>query len=111
MVGVFTGSLGIISEALHSGLDLVATVVTYFAVKISGKPADWEHNLGHGKIENFSAFIETILLFVTCIWIVAEAMQRLISGNFHIEITIWSYIDVCFSIILDIGRSRSLMKV
>ncbi|MDD3125495.1 MAG: cation diffusion facilitator family transporter, partial [Candidatus Kapabacteria bacterium] len=76
MVGVFTGSLGILSEAWHSGLDLVATVVTYFAVKISGKPTDLEHDFGHGKIENLSALIETILLFVTCIWIVAEAVQR-----------------------------------
>lgn len=111
LVGILTGSLGILSEALHSGLDLVATVVTFFAVKISGKPADLEHNFGHGKIENLSALIETILLFVTCIWIVAEASQRLISGNIQIEITVWSYIVVCLSIILDIWRSRSLMKV
>lgn len=80
-------------------------------MKISGKTADWEHNFGHGKIENLSALIESFLLFVTCIWIVAEALQRLTSGNIYIEITIWSYIVVCLSIILDIGRSRSLMKV
>ena len=66
VIGILTGSLGILSEALHSGLDLVAAVITFFSVRISDKPADREHNFGHGKIENFSAFIETILLLITC---------------------------------------------
>lgn len=66
VVGMLTGSLGILSEALHSALDLVASVITYFSVKISDKPADEHHNYGHGKVENFSAFIETLLLLVTC---------------------------------------------
>ena len=77
VVGVSTGSLGILSEAAHSGLDLVAAVITFFSVRVSDKPADAEHQYGHGKVENFSAFIETALLLATCIWIVYEATKRL----------------------------------
>jgi len=111
VVGVLTGSLGILSEALHSGLDLVAAVITLFSVRISDKPADKQHNYGHGKIENFSAFIETILLLITCVWIVSEAIDRLVTGNTHIEISIWSYVVVISSIVVDVSRSRALYKV
>lgn len=111
IVGIVTGSLGLISEALHSGLDLVAAVITFFSVRISDNPPDKEHNFGHGKIENFSAFLETILLFITCIWIIYEAMHRLISGNTNIEISIWSYVVVTTSIIVDFTRSRALSRV
>ena len=111
IIGLLTGSLGILSEALHSGLDLVAAVITYFSVRISDKPADKEHNYGHGKIENFSALMETILLVITCVWIIYEAVSRLASGKTHIEVTIWSYIVVISSILIDITRSRALSKV
>ncbi len=111
IIGILTGSLGILSEALHSGLDLVAAVITYFSVRISDKPADKEHNYGHGKIENLSALIETILLVITCVWIIYEAVSRLASGKTHIEVTIWSYIVVISSILIDIRRSRALSKV
>ena len=111
VIGVLTGSLGILSEALHSALDLVAAVITYFSVRISDMPADKKHNYGHGKIENFSAFIETFLLLITCAWIVYEASERLISGKTHIEISTWSYVVIVSSIIIDINRSRMLSKV
>lgn len=111
VIGAITGSLGILSEALHSGLDLVAAAITYFSVRVSDKPADKEHNYGHGKIENFSAFIETILLLITCAWIIYEAIERLASGRTHIEVNIWSYIVVIASIIIDAGRSRALYRV
>jgi cation diffusion facilitator family transporter len=111
IVGLLTRSLGILSEALHSALDLVAAVVTYFAVRISDKPADYDHNFGHGKIENISALIETLLLFLTCIWIIYEAINRLVTGNMHIEITPWSYAVVIISIIIDFSRSRALHRV
>lgn len=111
IVGVLTGSLGILSEALHSGLDLVAAVITYFSVRISDKPADREHNYGHGKIENLSAFIETILLLITCAWIIYEAVHRLTTGKTEIEVTVWSYVVVISSIVIDISRSRALYKV
>jgi cation diffusion facilitator family transporter len=111
ITGILTGSLGILSEALHSGLDLIAAVITFFSVKVSDKPADQEHNYGHGKIENFSALIETILLLITCAWIIMEAVERLKTGKTHIEVTIWSYIVVISSIIIDTTRSRALYRV
>ena len=111
VVGVLTGSLGILSEALHSALDFVAAAITWIAVRISDKPADEDHHYGHGKIENLSALIETLLLLITCIWIVYEAINRLASGETHMEVTIWSYIVVITSIVIDITRSRSLMRV
>jgi cation diffusion facilitator family transporter len=111
IIGILTGSLGILSEALHSGLDLVAAIITFFSVKVSDNPPDEEHHFGHGKVENLSAFLETILLFITCIWIIYEAMHRLITGNTTLEITPWSYIVVGVSIIIDFSRSRALKKV
>ncbi len=111
VVGILTGSLGLLSEALHSGLDLVAAVITFFSVRISDNPPDKEHNFGHGKIENFSAFLETILLFITCFWIISEAIHRLISGDTLIEVSVWSYIVVITSIVVDFTRSRALGKV
>lgn len=111
IIGLITGSLGILSEALHSGLDLVAAVITFFSVRASDKPADKRHNYGHGKIENFSAFIETALLLITCVWIIYEAVHRLVTGKTDIEVTIWSYIVVVSSIVIDFTRSRALYKV
>jgi cation diffusion facilitator family transporter len=111
VIGILTGSLGILSEALHSGLDLIAAVITYFSVRVSDKPPDKEHNYGHGKIENFSAFIETILLVITCVWIIYEAVGRLVTGKTHIEVNVWSYVVVISSIIIDFSRSRALYKV
>jgi len=108
VIGLLTGSLGILSEALHSILDLFAAVITYFSVRISDKPADTDHHFGHGKIENLSAFIETILLFITCIWIIYEAIKRLTSGETLIEVNIWSYIVVISSIVINIWRTRIL---
>lgn len=111
IVGVMTGSLGILSEALHSLLDLFAAIITYFSVRVSDKPADQQHNYGHGKVENFSALIETILLLITCVWIVYEAISRLISGSTHIEVNAWSYLVVISSILIDYSRSRALHRV
>jgi cation diffusion facilitator family transporter len=107
-IGVTTRSLGILSEALHSGLDLFAACVTYFAVNYAGKPADDEHTYGHGKIENISALFESILLLVTCLWIVYEAIQRLFFKEVLVESSIWSFIVMSTSIIVDVGRSRML---
>jgi len=111
IIGLLTGSLGILSEALHSALDMVAAVITYFSVRMSDKPADKEHNYGHGKIENLSALIETLLLLITCIWIIYEAIHRLTSGQTVIEVTVWSYVVVISSIVIDFTRSRALLRV
>ncbi len=77
VVGLLTGSLGILAEAAHSGLDLVAALVTWFAVRLSDRPPDEQHLYGYGKVENLSALVETLLLLITCVWIIYEAIQRL----------------------------------
>jgi cation diffusion facilitator family transporter len=112
IVGLTTGSLGILSEAAHSGLDLVAAFVTLLSVRVSDKPADAEHQYGHGKVENFSAFIETTLLLLTCVWIVWEAVRRL-SGHHsvHIEPTVAAFAVMFFSMAVDWWRSRKLKKI
>jgi cation diffusion facilitator family transporter len=109
IVGLLTNSLGILSEAAHSGLDLIAAGVTYFAVRLSDNPPDRVHHYGHGKVENLSALFETLLLFITCIWIVYEAISRLIVPV-HVEATFWSFAVMGASIVVDITRSRALMK-
>jgi cation diffusion facilitator family transporter len=109
-IGFLTGSLGILSEALHSGLDLIAAFITYLSVRVSDAPADKDHHYGHGKIENLSALIETFLLLITCIWIIYEAIHRIWTGNVHIEVNRWSYIVIISSIVIDYWRSRALMK-
>lgn len=111
IVGVLTNSLGILSEALHSGLDLVAAVITLFAVRVADKPADKSHNYGHGKVENLSALIETLLLFVTCFWIISEAVSRLVGDRQEIKVTFWSFAVVIISIAIDFTRSRALSRV
>jgi cation diffusion facilitator family transporter len=110
VVGLLTHSLGILAEASHSGLDLIAAGVTYLAVRASGRPPDAEHNYGHGKVENLSALVETLLLLGTCAWIVYEAVQRLFVTDVSIEVTYWSFIVMIVSIIIDFTRSRVLMK-
>lgn len=110
-VGVTTGSLGILSEAAHSGLDLIAAIITFFSVRVSDKPADADHQYGHGKVENFSAFIETGLLLLTCVWIIYEAIRRLFFRSVEIEPTLWAFVVMLLSIAVDIWRSKALGKI
>jgi len=110
VVGVVSGSLGILAEAAHSGLDLVAAFVTLLAVRISDKPADHEHTYGHGKIENFSALIETVLLFVTCAWIIYEAASRIFFQARPINPSLWAFLVMAVSIGVDVSRSRMLYR-
>lgn len=110
VVGILTFSLGIISEAIHSLLDLLAAVITFVSVSMSDKPADREHQYGHGKIENLSAFLESVLLVITCGWILYEAVSRLLANNADVKVTVWSYIVVIASMLIDISRSRMLFK-
>src|SRR5271154_4272950 len=84
-LAVSTGSLGILSEALHSILDLVAAIITFLSVRVSDKPADEDHLYGHGKVESFSAFVETGLLLLTAIYIIWEAFQRLLFHAPHLQ--------------------------
>src|SRR5512135_2700854 len=98
VVGLLTGSLGILAEAAHSGLDLVAAVITFLAVRVSDRPADREHPYGHGKVENFSALVETLLLIVTCGWIVYEAVNRIFFRAVEIIPSVWAFLVVIVSI-------------
>src|SRR5712692_1426662 len=111
VVGFTTGSLGILSEAAHSGLDLIAALVTFFSVRVSDKPADADHQYGHGKVENFSAFIETGLLLLTCIWIVYEAVRRLFFHHVEIEPSPAAFLVMFFSMGVDFWRSRALGRI
>jgi len=110
-VGVTTGSLGILSEAAHSALDLVAALVTFFSVRVSDKPADAEHQYGHGKIENFSAFIETSLLLITFVGIVYEAIERLFFRHVEIEPHWTAFLVLFVSMAVDLWRSRALGQI
>ncbi len=111
VVGVLTGSLGILSEAAHSGLDLVAAVVTYASVRFADKPADQSHPFGHGKVEHLSAFIQTALLLATCGWITFEAIRRLFFNQVHVEPSVWAFAVMFTSISIDTLRSRALFRV
>lgn len=110
VVGVATGSLGILAEAAHSGLDLVAALMTFIAVRISGRPADRTHRYGHGKVENLSALGETALLLITCGWIAREAIHRMLYHSAEIEVTWWSFGVMMVSIAIDVSRSRVLAR-
>lgn len=109
VVGTMTGSLGIIAEAAHSALDLVAAIVTFIALHLASKPADREHTYGHGKIENFSALVETLLLLATCAWIAWESLDRLFFNPKPVDVSIWAFAVVLLSIGIDTWRSRRLM--
>ncbi len=114
IVGVMTGSLGILSEALHSALDLVAAGGTVYAVRISSRPADEDHPYGHGKVENLMALGETLLLLATAVWVIVEAVERLLSNDpaaLHVTFSYWAFAVIILSILVDINRARMLKQV
>src|SRR6201988_4358173 len=111
VVGITTGSLGILSEAAHSGLDLIAAIITFFSVRVSDKPADADHQYGHGKVENFSAFVETGLLLITCIWVIYEAVMRLFFRRVDVEPSVWAFAVMLISMAVDYWRSRALGRI
>jgi cation diffusion facilitator family transporter len=112
IVGLLTGSLAILSEAGHSLLDLAATVLTYFAVRISGKPADAEHQYGHGKVESVTALVETAFLFLLSAVVIFEAVQRLLGERtYAVAATPAAFAIIAASIIIDFLRARTLKRV
>lgn len=114
VVGIMTGSLGILSEALHSALDLVAAGGTVYAVKVSARPADDEHPYGHGKIENLMALGETLLLLATAAWVIMEAAQRLLSDDpaaLEVTFSYWAFAVIILSIVVDVNRAAMLKRV
>jgi cation diffusion facilitator family transporter len=111
IVGVMTGSLAILSEAAHSLIDFAATVMTYIAVRMSGKPADDEHHYGHGKFESLAALLETALLFVLSGVVIYEGIKRLLGDEHAVEATLPAFAVIGASIVIDFFRARILNKV
>lgn len=111
VVGLLSGSMGILAEAAHSGLDLAAAIVTCFAVRAATKPPDRDHAYGHGKVENLSALVETLLLLATCVWIINESFHRLTSHRGQVDASIWAFAVMGISIVVDFSRSRMLYRV
>jgi cation diffusion facilitator family transporter len=108
---VATGSLGVLSEALHSSLDLIAAVVTYLSVRVSDRPADASHTYGHGKVENFSAFVETGLLLLTALYVIWEALQRLFFHQVSMRPSLLAIGVLGIALGIDVLRSRALGRV
>ncbi len=112
LTGILTGSLGMLSESAHSGIDLVAAAITLFSVQVSDRPADEDHNYGHGKIESVAAFVETGLMLASSLWIVYEAIHRILfHDGLSLPISIWPFAVLLLSIVVDYTRSRSLRRV
>lgn len=111
VAGLLTGSLGILSEAVHSFTDFCATVITFFTVRMSDQPPDERHHYGHAKFESIAALAETGLLLGTTGWIAYEAIHRLISGQTNILLTWWAAAIVVASIVIDFFRARALSRV
>lgn len=108
VIGIVTGSLGILAEAAHSALDLVAALITFFAVRVSDRPADATHLYGHGKVENLSALVETLLLLLTCAWIIYEAIQRLLFQAVHVDPSVWAFAAMVVSIVVNYFNANLL---
>jgi len=110
--GLLTGSLGMLSESAHSAIDLIASAITLFSVQVSDRPADDDHNYGHGKIESLSAFVETFIMLASCVWLVSEAIRRIVYHH-HLALTFsfWPFAVLLLSIVVDYTRSRTLGQV
>jgi len=109
-VGFWTGSLALLSEAAHSGLDLFASLVTALSVRVADRPADRSHHYGHGKIESLSALLEATLLLLTCFWIMHHAIDRLVERSPGPEINVYSFLVIIVAIGIDLYRYRALMR-
>jgi len=107
---VRTGSLGVLSEALHSGLDLLAAIITFLSIRVSDQPADERHPYGHGKFENFSAFVETGLLALTALYIIYEAFDRLFFRTVHIQPSVMAIVVLLVALSIDLTRARALRE-
>src|SRR6185437_5029110 len=109
--GIFSGSLGVLSDAAHSALDLAGAALTFFSVRVSDRPADEDHTYGHGKVENISAFVEAGLMFISCAWIIWEAFHRIYSHSVELRHSLWPVLVLLLSITVDFWRSRKLRAV
>jgi len=110
VVGLFSGSVSIMSEAIHSTMDLFAAVIAFFSVKVSGNPPDEKHPYGHGKVENISGVIEALLIFIAAIWIIYEAVQKIREPK-EIDSISWGFIVMFVSAVINFFISRSLIRI
>jgi cation diffusion facilitator family transporter len=112
LTGLLTGSLGMLSEAAHSGIDLIAAAITLFSVQVSDRPADADHTYGHGKIESLSAGIESVLMLGSCVWILTEAIRRIVlRQHLSLKFSIWPFVALLLSITVDYTRSGKLHRI
>lgn len=112
LTGVLTGSLGMLSEGAHSSIDLVAAAITFFSIRVADRPADESHSYGHGKVESLAAFVETVLMLGSCVWILTEAIRRIFfHEHFSLAFSIWPFAVLLLSITVDFTRSRNLHRV
>lgn len=111
VVGLISGSVSIISEAIHSSMDLVAAIIAFLSVRVSDNPPDSRHPYGHGKIENISGVIEALLIFVAAIWIIYEAVRKLLGDKIELDSIAWGSVVMLISAIVNIIVSRRLYKV
>ncbi len=111
LTGILTGSLGMLSEAAHSFVDLVASAITFVSIRLADRPADEDHNYGHGKVESLSAFVETVLMLGSAVWIVYEAVRRLLlHEHLALNLSPWPFVVLLLSVAVDISRSRRLAQ-
>lgn len=113
ITGILTGSLGMLSEAAHSSIDLIAAAITLFTVRVSDRPADEDHNYGHGKLESLSASFEILLMLGSCLWIAQEAVRRVLyhSQKLDLHFSVWPFVVLLLSMTVDYSRSRTLRRV
>jgi cation diffusion facilitator family transporter len=113
LTGILTGSLGMISESAHSGIDMIAAAITLLSVQAADRPADDDHNYGHGKIESLSAFVETGLMLGSSVWIVYESVTRLLyrGPRLDLRLSVWPFVVLAVSIGVDYTRSRALKRI
>jgi cation diffusion facilitator family transporter len=111
LAGIISGSVSIISEAIHSAMDLIAAVIAFFSVKVSDNPPDSRHPYGHGKVENISGVIESLLIFIAAIWIIVEAVKKLLGERIELESIALGSVVMLISAIVNTYVSRRLYKV
>ncbi len=112
LASYFSGSLGVLSEVFNSGIDIFVCLVTILSIKYSSRPPDEDHNYGHDKVENFSALFQVFILFITSAYIIYEAVNRLFINKDHeVKVSIWIFLALIISMIIDLYRSRALNKI
>ena len=110
-IGLISGSVSILSEAIHSSMDLIAAIIAFLSVKVSDNPPDSRHPYGHGKVENISGVIEALLIFIAAVWIIIEAVKKLSGEKIELDSIALGSIVMFVSAIVNTIVSRRLYKV